>query len=610
MSLFDSVLLQRSQHLLEMIYHQTDIEMPFDVFAQKLLIEMRLERASQQAASHDQVRPSDLWDQSSTVMITYGDSFLAKHQKPLITLKHFLDEHCEGLINSVHILPFFPFSSDDGFSVMDFSSVNESLGDWADIQSISQRYRLMADLVINHCSSRSLWFQNFIKGEGPGHDYFYTQSPTADLSQVVRPRTSKLLRETMTNNGMQHVWCTFSHDQVDLDFRNPDVLIQFVKIIRQYLDMGVRIFRLDAIAFLWKKVASPSINLEETHNVVRLLRLLIEHTQPDAVIITETNIPNRENLSYFGNANEAHCVYNFALPPLLVNTLLTGNSHHLKLWLMSMPPAQLGTTYFNFIASHDGMGLRPVEGILGENETQVLVETLQSFGGRISWRALENDQGEAIQKPYEVNISLFDALQGTIKGKDAVGMEHAGIARFVCAHAIMFGLEGIPGIYVHSLLATRNDYQRMEHSGHNRSINRHQWQYDELEMLLAEDQYNQYLDTDSIADESHHKTVFVALKKLLAIRQQQKAFHPNAAQFTLHLGDSIFAYWRQSVDKAQSIFCISNISEVEQEFMLSDINLVTTDDWFDLISGKEMTHQDMLVQLSPYQTLWISNSNT
>lgn len=595
MSLFDSALLQRTQHLLTQIYHQTELDMSLDQLADECLTTMGLNQsASMDAGGKLGFSYDNLWDQTSTVMITYGDSFLSAKEKPLETLKHFLDEHCEGLINSVHILPFFPFSSDDGFSVMDFSSVNESLGDWQNIEKISQQYRLMADLVINHCSSRSLWFQNFIKGEGPGHDYFYTESLIADLTQVVRPRTSPLLRETQTEKGVQHVWCTFSHDQVDLDFRNPQVLLQFLKIIRQYLEAGVRIFRLDAIAFLWKKVNSSSINLEETHNVVRLLRLLIEHAQSDTIIITETNIPNRENLSYFGNGNEAHCVYNFALPPLLVNTLLTGNSHHLKLWLMSMPPAQLGTTYFNFIASHDGMGLRPVEGILGSNETESLVDTLQGFGGRISWRALENEQGEAIQKPYEVNISLFDALQGTIKGKDKLG-----IPRFICAHTIMFGLEGIPGIYVHSLLATRNDYQRMEHTGHNRSINRHQWDYAALEKML--------LDSEG-SDRNHHRKVFSEIKKLLSIRQQQKAFHPNATQFTLHLGDSIFAYWRQSHDRQQSIFCISNISDAQQEFMLSDINLISTDDWHDLISGKEMTHQEMLIQLAPYQTLWISNA--
>lgn len=589
MSLFDSALLQRSLHLLELIYHDTDIQISFEEFAHQLLQEMRLSDECKVAASNDQSMPSDLWDQTTTIMITYGDSFLSNKQKPLSTLKHFLDEYCEGLINSVHILPFFPYSSDDGFAVMDFSVVNESLGDWSDIQNISQDYRLMADLVINHCSSRSFWFQNFIKGEGPGYDYFYTESLDADLSQVVRPRTSSLLRETQTNKAIQYVWCTFSHDQVDLDFRNPQVLIQFIKIIRQYLDMGVRIFRLDAIAFLWKKVGSPSINLEETHNVVRLLRLLIENAKSDAIIITETNIPNRENLSYFGNANEAHCVYNFALPPLLVNTLLTGNSHYLKLWLMSMPPAQLGTTYFNFIASHDGIGLRPVEGILDDDETKLLVETLQEFGGKVSWRALDNERGEPIHQPYEINISLFDALQGTLKGKDELG-----IKRFICAHNIMFGLEGIPGIYVHSLLATRNDNHRMEHTGHNRSINRHQWQYDDLEALLG-------------GSDNHHHIIFAELKRLLAIRQNQKAFHPNAEQFTLHLGDSIFAYWRQSHDREQSIFCISNISDSVQEFMLSDINLSSSENWYDLITGKKMISQETLIQMLPYQTLWISN---
>ncbi|KZY75316.1 alpha-amylase, partial [Oleiphilus sp. HI0068] len=389
-----SALVQQAQHLLDVIYHDIELNESTASLTDSALKEMRLDTSCQTPGDHQ-----TLWDQSTTCMITYGDTFLVDGEKPLHTLKHFLDEHCESTINSVHILPFFPYSSDDGFAVMDFSSVNEALGDWPDIQDIASHYKLMSDLVINHCSSRSVWFQNFIKAEGPGHDYFFTEDPETDLSAVVRPRTSPLLRKTETPYGTQHVWCTFSHDQVDFDFRNPRVLLQFIKIIRHYLDMGVRVFRLDAIAFLWKRAGTSSINLEETHNVVRLLRLLIEHAQPDAIIITETNIPNRENLSYFGNANEAHCVYNFALPPLLLNTLISGNCHHLKLWLMSMPPAQHGTCYFNFIASHDGIGLRPIEGILNEDEVQNLVETMQSFGGQISWRALDSVDGRNTETP-------------------------------------------------------------------------------------------------------------------------------------------------------------------------------------------------------------------
>ncbi len=525
------------------------------------------------------------WDESSCLLISYGDSVLQADEKPLHTLKQFLDRYARDAISGVHILPFYPFTSDDGFSVLDYSSVNESLGDWNDIESIAADYSLMADLVINHCSARSPWFENFLAGRDPGRNFFVTATPDDDLSAVVRPRTNPLLREVETASGTQYVWCTFSHDQVDLNFRNPEVLKQFVSIIRQYLDSGVRIFRLDAVAFLWKQVGTNCLNLEQTHEIVRLLRTLIEQAQPDAIIVTETNIPNRENLAYFGNANEAHWVYNFSLPPLLLNTLITGDCGYLKQWMMSMPPARNGTAYFNFIASHDGIGLRPAEGLLQESEIETLTNTMQRFGGRISWRSA--DHGQA--KPYEINIALFDALQGTTAGPDQYGLQ-----RYLCAHAIMLALEGVPGIYIHSLMGTRNDEQRVANAGHNRAINRHQWDYQKLNALLDD------------ADSAEFK-VFDGLKKLLAIRRSQPAFHPNATQFTLHLGSQLFGFWRQSINREQSIFCISNISDQIQRLNLSDINLIDNESWVDLISGLTCNTPTQTIDMLPYQTLWISN---
>ena len=538
-----------------------------------------------QQANTEPARYINHWDETDCLMISYGDSILQQGEKPLHTLKQFLDRYADGYINGVHILPFYPFTSDDGFSVLDYSSVNESLGDWNDIQSIAADYSLMSDLVINHCSARSPWFDNFIKDRDPGRNFFVTASPDDDLSAVVRPRTNPLLREVETVNGTQYVWCTFSHDQVDLNFRNPEVLKQFVSIIRQYLDSGVRLFRLDAVAFLWKQPGTNCLNLEQTHEIVRLLRTLIEHAQDDAIIVTETNIPNRENLAYFGNANEAHWVYNFSLPPLLVNSLITGDCHYLKQWMMSMPPARNGTAYFNFIASHDGIGLRPAEGLLTESEINTLVETMQTFGGRISWRT--GDQAQ--RKPYEINIALFDALQGTTHGPD-----HWGLQRFLCAHAIMLALEGVPGIYIHSLVGTRNDYQRVENAGHNRAINRHQWQYSELQDRLAD------------ANSSEH-LVFSGISELLKIRRQQSAFHPNATQFTLHLGSGLFGFWRQSIDRQQSIFCISNITDQVQTLNLSDINLIDNENWVDLISQLPCDGIMQSIAMQPYQTLWITN---
>ena len=564
---------------LEFIYAEVALEISVDHLARDLMSLMRLDDTAHPVEPYE-----NKWSEEDCILISYGDSVKEQDKKPLQTLSKFLTRDCDNLFTSVHVLPFFPFSSDAGFAVKDFSSVDSSLGDWSDIRELASHGKVMADLVVNHCSSQNKWFERYQRNESPGKGYFLEEDPTSDTSRVVRPRTSPLLRETETSEGTKHVWCTFSHDQIDLNFRNPDVLKEMIAIIRLYLDQGVKIFRMDAVAFIWKKLGTPCINLEETHEIIRLFRTLIEHASPDAVIITETNIPNRENLSYFGNCNEAHCIYNFSLPPLLVNTLVTGDCKYLKQWMMSMPPAQNGTAYFNFIASHDGIGLRPAEGLLAKDEINTLIETMESFGGRVSWRT----QGDE-KKPYEINISLFEAMSGTTEGKDS--LQHD---RFICAHALMFALEGIPGLYIHSLLGTKNDLQGLEESGENRRINRYKWDYDELRGLIGS------------ADNSHGR-VFREIKRLLKIRMAQPAFHPNATQFTLHLGSHIFGFWRQSPDRSQSIFCIFNIANRTLELPLYDINLIGTDRWKDLISGDDITDIEGYTRLAPYQSLWITN---
>ena len=581
---------QRVEQHLTSIYEGVDLCMSIDALASMLITTMLRDDPVRDPTPH-----KNRWDQQDVILIAYGDSIMryrdaeqavaVPSEPPLHTLHRFMKNQCAGTINALHILPFYPYSSDEGFSVMNYVQVNESLGSWDDIQGIAQDVKLMADLVINHCSSRSRWFENFIQGKEPGLSYFKTASLNDDLSDVVRPRTSPLLNPVQTALGERHVWCTFSPDQVDLDFANPLVLNEFVGIIRHYLDNGIKIFRLDAVAFLWKELNTSCINLPQTHEVIRLLRTLIEHVEPSAVIITETNIPNRENLSYFGNANEAHCIYNFSLPPLLLHTLLSGDSKALKHWMMSMPPAQNGTAYFNFIASHDGIGLRPVEGLLDEDELGQMVNTVSRFGAKVSMRTANN----GTSSPYELNIALFDALQGTHKGVDKWGLQ-----RFTCAHAIMFALEGIPGLYIHSLLGTTNDYERFENSQHNRCINRHRWQESALLEKLAD-------------QSSHHYHVFTQINNLLAIRKQQDAFHPNATQFTLHLTGALFGFWRQSIDRRQSVFCVYNISDEPQTLLLADLNLIDTEQWFELISAQAIEQGQQSIELAPYQPLWLSN---
>ena len=532
---------------------------------------------------------TDLWSQRDVALITYGDSIVDEGSKPLRVLRGFCETWLGNCVTWVHILPFFPWTSDDGFSVLDYSSVNQALGDWNDISDIATDYRLMSDLVLNHCSSRSAWFENFKQGIDPGRDYFFTKEPSFDVSRVVRPRTSDLTMPVLTSWGEQQVWCTFSHDQVDFDFSNPAVLLEFTRIIRLYLDRGVRIFRLDAVAFTWKRSGTTCINLPEAHDLVRLLRALIEWVQPDAIIITETNVPNIENLAYFGQRDEAHCIYNFALPPLLIHTLVEADSSRITRWLMSMPPAILGTTYFNFLASHDGIGLRPVEGLLSQGELDSMIDRLQENGALLSWR----EHADGTRTVYEVNVSLFDAFKQAGEAVDRT------LDRMILAHAILLGLEGVPAIYLHSFVATNNDLSRVENTGHNRAINRHQWALEELTGLLND-------------AASQHAQCLHAIKHLIDLRQRQSAFHPNATQFTLNCGRSIFGFWRQSLDRAQSVFCLYNVTSTSTTIAAASLNLVGNDSWRDLISGEilDLLSEDPSIELAPYQAVWLTNTRT
>jgi sucrose phosphorylase len=527
------------------------------------------------------------WSEADTILITYGDSIRKEGEAPLKTLGRFAAKHLSQTISTLHVLPFFPYSSDDGFSVIDYLQVNPALGGWAEFQQLNTQFETMADLVINHCSAESEWFKNFCAGKSPGAGYFLEVGEDFDTSAVVRPRSSPLLRTVETSNGTQNLWCTFSHDQVDLNFDNPEVLCEAVRILKFLISKKIKYFRLDAVAFLWKRSGTSCVHLKETHEIIKLLRLILENLEPQAVLITETNVPNRENLSYFGNDNEAHLIYNFSLPPLLIHALLKGESTLLKNWMMSMPPARRGRSYLNFIASHDGIGVRPLEGLVTQDEQSALLETLESFGGTISKRS--NTDGS--ESPYEVNISLFDAFRGTLaNGPDGFQNE-----RYLCAHTILLALEGIPAFYIHSLLATENDKQRQEETGHPRAINRHQW---ELDALMEQ------LDNP----ETHHHQIFYELKRRIAIRKQQIAFHPNATQLTLHLGDQLFAFWRESSDRHQSIFAINNISDRPQTVALHELNLISTENWRDLLSGESYESGRETIEIPPYASLWITNS--
>ncbi len=529
---------------------------------------------------------TSFWGPDDILLITYGDSIRSKDESPLLTLNTFLSKHLFELISTVHVLPFFPFSSDDGFSVIDYRTVNPDLGDWEDIHRIADKFKMMFDLVINHVSRESLWFYDFVSDREPACNYFIEYPAETDVSQVTRPRNSPLLVPINTHRGVRYLWATFSEDQIDLNFSNPDVLIEFVDILLGYIQHGASMIRLDAIAFLWKQLGTSCVHLPQTHEVVKLFRTIFELCFVDRILLTETNVPHNENMSYFGDADEAHMIYQFSLPPLLLHALNRGHSRYLTKWASELPELDDNCTYLNFTASHDGIGLRALEGIISPKEVDELIESMHNFGGFVSMKA--NPDGK--DSPYEINISLFSALQGTRRGID-----QWQIRRFICSQTIMLGLQGIPAIYIHSLLATENDLHGVELTGRLRSINRKQWDNKELDELLNN-------------PDTHHARVLDELKSLISTRRSEPCFHPSCSQEVLNINDGLFSFIRKASDGKRYLLAIHNVTANNQTINIQDrADLSDHTQWYDIISQQTIECILPMVNLNPYQCMWLVN---
>jgi len=454
--------------------------------------------------------------------------------------------------------------------------VDPKLGDWRDVGELKKNYKLMFDLVINHISQYSEWYKNYQQGISPGAGFFIEADPKEDLSMVVRPRSLPLLTPVNTPEGKKHVWTTFSEDQIDLNFSNPKLMVEMIKIFLYYFEQGATMIRLDAIAFLWKEIGTNCLHLPQTHEFVKLLRDITDYISPGFILLTETNVPNKENLSYFGNNDEANMVYQFSLPPLLLHALYTGNSRYLAQWAETVPSLPEECTFFNFTASHDGVGVRPLEGLVPKTELDKLVSGMKSFGGKVNTK--RNSDGS--DSPYELNITYFDALKGTNEGEDELQE-----LRFICSQTVMMSVIGVPAFYIHSLLATKNYSEGVEQTGMNRTINRRKWKVDELDSFLTGD--------------SHHNRVLNELLKRINIRKKQKAFHPSSSQQVLKLSDKAFGISRGDGDLT-AIFNMSNQELTEALPFLRNKKRK------DLIEDKSYQFDDSgQVTLAPYQALWL-----
>jgi glycosidase len=503
--------------------------------------------------------------ESDSFLIVYPDQVHEPGKPHLSSLAEFCELHLRGVTSGVHILPFFPSSSDDGFSIMDFRSVEPSLGTWHEIEELGHTFRLMFDAVINHTSTQGEWFQAFLKGEVPYRDYYLTVEGNPDLSKVVRPRTQPLLTEFQTGSGKRRVWTTFSADQADLNYHNPEVLLEISDILLMYASHGAQLLRLDAIAYLWKEVGTTCIHLPQTHAIIQFLHAMLAEAAPHLQIITETNVTHAENISYFGDGgNEAQLVYNFALPPLLLHTFRTSDTTILSAWVARLVLPSDRTTFFNFLASHDGIGINPVREILSPAAIDALVDQTLQHGGLISYKS----NADGSMSPYELNINYFDALSNP-SSDEPTGNQ---IARFMAAQAIMLSLPGVPGIYFHSLFGSRNWTGGLHFEDYPRLINRQKIARAELERQLAD-------------PASFRSQVFNRFRHLLAQRTKTAAFHPSGHHEVMDVGRGVFAVLRSSPDGSENVLCLQNITAQSQ-----------------IVSLPKAVHM-----LEPYQTIWLAN---
>ena len=536
-------------------------------------------------SSFEEISDKERWDESYSVLITYADSVYKNGESTLITLRELLSKHFGSLSKVLHILPFLKSTSDGGFAVSSYECLEEKFGNWNDLKNISQKHILMADLVLNHISSSHPWVQQFINSQEPGISNIFSPDHNLDWTDVVRPRSSSLFSNVNTKDGPKHVWTTFGPDQIDLNWHNPKMTIYFLSIIITYLTHGVKWFRLDAVGFIWKESGTTCLHLPKAHSIVKILRILLNNLLSDGLLITETNVPQRENLSYLVPEDEAHMAYNFPLPPILLEAIITSKADILNSWIFKWPELPENTTLFNFTASHDGVGLRALEGLMNEQRIKDLLINCEKRGGLVSHRRLSNGE----DKPYELNISWWSAMEDS--GIDSNRYQYE---RFLLTQLLVLALKGVPAFYLPALLASENDIKSFSLTGQRRDLNREKFEYENLSSILDN-------------PESNANKNLEYLKNAMNVRSNLKQFHPASQMECLSYGRSDIVVIKRGKG-LESVYTIHNITDYKINYQLYDQDLpeINTNNLSmrDLLTSNKYNCKN--IRLDPFQVIWLS----
>ncbi len=534
---------------------------------------------------YEEISEDKKWDQSFAVLITYADGVCKNGESTLVTLRELLSKYFGSLSKVVHILPFLKSTSDGGFAVSSHKYLEEKFGSWEDLKSISNKHYLMADLVLNHVSSSHPWVQQFIKCQEPGLSNVFSPSQDLDWTNVIRPRSSSLFSQINTKDGQKLVWTTFGPDQIDLNWLNPKMTIEFLNLIITYLSNGIKWLRLDAVGFIWKEPGTTCLHLPKAHSIVKILRILLNDLRKDGVLITETNVPQKENLSYLLPEDEADMAYNFPLPPLLLEAIITSRADILNSWICDWPELPKTTTLFNFTASHDGVGLRALEGLMNEQRINDLLINCEKRGGLVSHRRLSSGE----DKPYELNISWWSAMEDP--GRDSNRFQ---CERFLLTQLLVMSLKGVPAFYLPALLASENDIKSFSMTGQRRDLNREKFKSEKLSAVFRN-------------PESNANKNLKYLRNAMDVRAKLPQFHPQSQMECLSKSRGDIVVIKRGIG-SRAVFTIHNMTDNKINYRLSEYKVTK-------LINDDLNMQDYLtsckynsnnIELDPFQVIWLA----
>lgn len=389
----------------------------------------------------------------------------------LSDLADFVEAHLDEAIGGIHILPFYPSNADGGFSPLTHTQVDPAYGTWDDIQRLASRYDLCADLTVNHISDESEEFLDFLEN---GHDSEYAdlfvhvekfgEITPDDLAKIhIRKEKEPFRTITFADGTRGQVWCTFTEKQIDLNYESDKTYQLMEHYIHFLTDKGIKLLRLDAFGYTTKRIGTSCFLVEP--EVYRLLEWVNEVAhQHGAECLPEVH--DHTSYQYAIGRRNMH-PYGFALPPLMLYSLLAANSVYLKNWLRMCPRNQI-----TVLDTHDGICIPDVEGVLPEEEIRNLIDNIDARSADpILRRSAANIH--SVGSIYQLTCTFYDAL---MQNDDA----------YIAARAIQFFTPGIPQVYYVGLLAGCNDHELMDETGELRDINRHFYEVAEAEQALEQ----------------------------------------------------------------------------------------------------------------------------